>query len=114
MDLYQLRTFLEAAREQNFTRAAEALHVSPPAVSQSVSLLERSIGRALFVRSGRRVTLTADGEALKAHAQRVFDEVETAERAMSGGRAGPAELRLAVREMVTHYLLPPALAEAER
>jgi DNA-binding transcriptional LysR family regulator len=114
IDLYQLRTFLEAARELNFTRAASVLHVSPPAVSQSVSLLERSIGRALFVRSGRRVTLTAEGEALKAHAQRIFDEVETAERALRGSHAGPAELRLSVREMVTHYLLPPVLAEAER
>lgn len=114
IDLYQLRTFRAAARELNFTRAAEALHVSPPAVSQSVALLERSAGRKLFHREGRRVSLTAEGTALLARAERVFDEVEAAARELEGAEAGPLDLRLAVREMVTHYLLPPILAEVER
>ncbi len=114
LDLYQLRTFLAAAREQNFARAAAGLHISPPAVSQSVAILERSVGRKLFARQGRRVVLSADGQALKVHAERVFDAVEEAERALSGPAAEPQVLRLAVREMVTHYLLPPVLADVER
>lgn len=114
IDLYQLRTFLQAAREESFSRAAEILHVSPPAVSQSIALLERSVGKALFRREGRRVWLTAEGAALKAHAQRVFDEVAAAEVSLATGSARPLEVRLAVREMVTHYLLPRALAEQER
>jgi DNA-binding transcriptional LysR family regulator len=114
IDLYQLRTFLAAAREQNFARAAEALHVSPPAVSQSIALLERSLGRRLFRREGRRVRLTAEGSALLARAEKIFDEVEAAEREARGDAAPPGELRLAVREMITHYLLPPVLAEVQR
>lgn len=114
LDLYQLRTFLEAARELNFTRAAAARHVSPPAVSQSIALLERSAGCKLFHRLGRRVTLTAEGAALKSRAERVFDEVEAAERELAGAAEGPVDLRLAVREMITHYLLPPVLSEIER
>jgi len=114
LDLYQLRTFLAAAREQNFARAARVLHVSPPAVSQSVALLERSAGKRLFRREGRRVFLTAEGEALKARAERVFDEVEIAERELAGAAAPPAELRVVAREMITNYLLPPVLAEVER
>ena len=57
MDLYQLRYFLEAARHLSFTRAAKSAHVSVPAISRSVTLLERSLKRKLFVRGGRRVTL---------------------------------------------------------
>ena len=114
LDLYQLRTFLAAAREQNFARAARALGVSPPAVSQSVALLERSAGRKLFRREGRRVALTAEGAALKARAERVFDEVELAERELAGAAPRPVELRIVAREMITNHLLPPVLAEAER
>ena len=110
MDLYQLRAFREAARALNFTRAAEALHVSPSAVSRSVSLLERSVGARLFARSKRRVALTAAGQALKTRAERVFDELERAQAELSGDAAGPAELRLASREMITNYLLPAPLA----
>jgi len=114
IDLYQLRTFLAAAREQNFARAARALHVSPPAVSQSVALLERSAGRKLFRREGRRVTLTAEGVALKLHAERIFDEVSAAERDLAGAAPEAATLRLVVREMITNHLLPPVLAELEK
>ena len=114
IDLYQLRTFLEAAREESFAKAARATHVSAPAVSQSMALLERSVGRKLFRREGRRVFLTAEGAALKARAQRVFDELSLAERELHAGGGEPRELRLAVREMVTHYLLPDALAEQEK
>jgi DNA-binding transcriptional LysR family regulator len=110
MDLYQLRAFLEAARSLNFTRAAEALHVSPSAVSRSVSLLERSVKTKLFARTRRRVVLTAAGGALKARAERVFDELEKARAELAGESAAPTELRLASREMITNYLLPAPLA----
>lgn len=114
IDLYQLRTFLAAARALSFTRAAQSLFVSPPAVSQSIAILERSVGRRLFHRLGRRVTLTAEGTALKARAERIFDEVEGAARELAGKEGGPADLRVAIREMVTHYLLPTVLTDIER
>ena len=109
MDLYQLRYFLEVARALNYTRAAENLHVSPSAVSRSVSLLERSVKTKLFSRTRRRVALTAAGETLKARAERVFDELERAAEELSGEAKGPAQLRLGSREMITNYLLPEAL-----
>ncbi|MFI5348872.1 MAG: LysR family transcriptional regulator [Elusimicrobiota bacterium] len=114
IDLYQLRTFLAAAREQNFARAARDLHVSPPAVSQSIALLERSTGRKLFLREGRRVLLTAEGAALKLRAEKIFDEVAAAERDLAGALPEPGELRLVVREMITNHLLPPVLADLEK
>ena len=111
MDLYQLRAFLETARTLNFTRAAENLHLSPSAVSRSVSLLERSVGHSLFARTRRRVALTASGAALKVRAERVFDEVEAARAELAGPEAAPARLTVASREMITNYLLPAPLAE---
>ncbi|MBI4345391.1 MAG: LysR family transcriptional regulator [Elusimicrobia bacterium] len=110
MDLYQLRYFLEVARELSFTRAAENLHVSPSAASRSVALLERSLKRTLFTRTRRRVALTVGGEALKARAERVFDELQRAEEELSGEARAPERLCIGSREMITHYLLPEPLA----
>lgn len=114
MDLYQLKYFLEVARQLSFSRAARILLVSPPAVSRSVALLEASLGRRLFVRAKRRVTLTAEGEALKAGAQRIYDEVERAELELKGGGGPAAMLRIGSREMITNYLLPGPLRTYER
>jgi len=109
MDLYQLRYFLETARELNFTRAAEALGVSPSAVSRSISQLESSVGKPLFARSKRHVALTAAGETLKIRAERVFDEIEGARVELAGEVRAPETLRIGSREMITNYLLPEPL-----
>ncbi len=65
--LLALRCFEAAARLENFSRAADELHVTHGAVSRAVRLLEEDLGRALFERRSRRVYLTADGRML-AHA----------------------------------------------
>jgi len=109
MDLYQLKTFLEAARTLNFTKTAGSLGVTPSAVSRSVALLERSVGKPLFLRSKRKVYLTPAGESLKVRAERIFDQVQEAEEELRGGEGGPASLRIGSREMITHYLLPQPL-----
>ncbi|MBI3554296.1 MAG: LysR family transcriptional regulator [Elusimicrobia bacterium] len=112
MDLYQLRYFLEVARELNFTRAAQNLHISPPAVSRSVALLERSLGKKLFARTKRRVELTADGEYLKLGVEKIYDDIERIKLGLkTEADAPPAMLRIGSREMITNYLLPgPVLA----
>ena len=115
MDLYQLRYFLEVAREKNFTRAAVNMGVSTPAVSKSVSLLEQSLGKRLFHRTRRRVALTAEGEALRIRVERAFDELEKGRMEATG--EAPSHwgmLRIGSREMVTHYLLPSALASCAK
>lgn len=110
MDLYQLRYFLEVARTGSFTRAAEALHVTTPAVSRSVALLERSLKKSLFTRGPRQVSMTADGAYLKAQVERVYDLLEESRLQLEGASpGGPAFLRVGSREMITNYLLAPAL-----
>ena len=67
-----LRTFVEIAEAGSFTRAAGRVHRTPSAVSMQVKRLEEALGRALFVREGRAVRLTPDGEALLGYGRRLI------------------------------------------
>lgn len=81
--LRQLRVFTEVARRLSFVRAAEALHLTPPAVTMQVKELETAVGLPLFERAGRQVSLTTGGEYLLLHARRVLAALKDAEDAMA-------------------------------
>ena len=92
VSLRQLRLFVEAARQQSFARAAQALHVTQPAVSMQIRELEDAVGLPLFERSGRSVRLTTTGEYFLVYARRIFATLKEAEdtiarlRGLKGGR----------------------------
>ncbi|MFI7134109.1 LysR family transcriptional regulator [Nonomuraea sp. NPDC050153] len=69
MELRQLEYFVAVAEEQNFTRAAERVHISQSGVSAQIRQLERELGAELFDRSGRTATLTVAGRAALEHAR---------------------------------------------
>jgi len=95
MELRQVEHVIGVVEHGGFTRAAAALHISQPALSQSVRTLERELGSDLFVRAGRSVTLTAAGEAFLAPARRGLRDLHTAAtavREVSGLRAGHLDL----------------------
>ncbi|MFE5216492.1 MULTISPECIES: LysR family transcriptional regulator [unclassified Streptomyces] len=69
MELRQLEYFVAVAEEQNFTRAAERVHISQSGVSAQIRRLERELGAELFDRSARTVTLTVAGKAALEHAR---------------------------------------------
>jgi DNA-binding transcriptional LysR family regulator len=73
MELYQLRTFLAVAEEQNLTRAAEKLFTSQPAVSAQIKSLEDELGVRLFDRGAKGMKLTRPGEVLQDQARRIVD-----------------------------------------
>ncbi|MBT9490580.1 MAG: LysR family transcriptional regulator [Rubrivivax sp.] len=81
--LRQLRVFAEVARRLSFARAAELLHLTPPAVTMQVKELEAAVGLPLFERSGRQVSLTTGGEYLLVYARRVLSALKDAEDAMA-------------------------------
>jgi DNA-binding transcriptional LysR family regulator len=81
--LRQLRVFAEVARRLSFARAAEVLHLTPPAVTMQVKELEAAVGLPLFERSGRQVSLTTGGEYLLVYARRVLSALKDAEDAMA-------------------------------
>ncbi|WP_018386867.1 LysR family transcriptional regulator [Wenjunlia vitaminophila] len=76
MELHQLRYFVAVAEEQNFTRAAERLHVAQPGVSSQVRRLERELGQELLDRTGREVRLTEVGAAVLPYARAALTAVE--------------------------------------
>lgn len=110
---YRTHTFLAVYRTGSFTRAAEQLHVSQPAVSQHIRQLEQYYGQALFVKTGRGVEPTAAGDAL----YRALCVAENDERRLrteldalrdEGGARPP--LRLGCTRTIADYVAPRLLA----
>ncbi|MDN5632124.1 MULTISPECIES: LysR family transcriptional regulator [Kocuria] len=86
MDVRQLRYFLGVVDHKGFTRAAEALLVAQPSLSQSIRGLEKSVGAPLFHRVGRGVELTAAGEQLVGPARQVLRDLDAAQAAVDSTR----------------------------
>ncbi len=82
--LRQLRVFESAARHLSLTRAAEELHLTPPAVSIQVRQLEGHAGAELFERVGRGLRLTQAGAEVLAHARGILAHIRSAEEAIGG------------------------------
>lgn len=83
MELRVLRYFLAVAREQNITAAAETLHVTQPTLSKQLMELEKELGRTLFIRGNRKITLTEDGMFLRKRAQEITELVDKTEAAFT-------------------------------
>jgi DNA-binding transcriptional LysR family regulator len=109
-DPEQLRTFLAVARTLSFTQAATQLGVRQPTVSQHIRKLEEAVGRQLFVRDTRMVTLTADGEALTGFARAILAANEEAVGYFTGsGLSG--RLRFGVTDDLALTPLPKILRD---
>ncbi|UUZ80409.1 LysR family transcriptional regulator [Paenibacillus sp. P26] len=81
MELRQLAYFVEVAKLNNLTRAAERLKVAQPALSQQIRNLEQELGVRLFNRSGRGVSLTEAGKIFFIGAEKTLSEAERAKDA---------------------------------
>lgn len=110
MNLDQLQVFMAVAKHLHFSRAAEDLYITQPAVSASVSKLEGQYGVKLFHRIGRRVELTDAGEYLQQEGSRLLDGVDLVERGLQDFNAlKKGELHLAASLTVGNYWLPSRL-----
>jgi LysR family cyn operon transcriptional activator len=110
MELRHLRYFLAIADSLSFTRAAVALNVTQPTLSQQIRQLEAVLGCTLLDRVGRHVRLTQAGVLFREHASRVLNEVSSAETALAelqGLKRGT--LRIGVFQSFNSSLLPPIL-----
>ena len=105
-----VRTFAEIVRHASFSRAAESLHLSQPAVSHHIRHLEHALGARLLERVGRRAFPTAAGEVLLEHASRALAELEAARQAIQRLRGVVAgRVRLGTGATASTYLLPEVL-----
>jgi DNA-binding transcriptional LysR family regulator len=107
LDLQKLRVFVVVAGESNVTRAARRLSLSQPALSKQLAELEDSLGTQLFDRLPRGVRLTAAGEVLLVHAERIFAAERAAEAEIGeliGLRTG--SLSIGASTTIGSYLIP--------
>lgn len=79
MELRVLRYFLAVAREQSISGAAESLHITQPTLSRQLMELEEELGKRLFIRGSRKITLTEDGILFRKRATEILDLVEKTE-----------------------------------
>src|SRR5260370_7870911 len=70
--VHQLKIFRTVAHHQSYTKAAEVLYLSQPAISQQIRTLERVLGLRLFARRGRGIVLTSAGQEFLPHAERLL------------------------------------------
>ncbi len=111
LTLRQLQIFVVAARHQSYARAAEELHLTPPAVSMQLKQLEDNIGLPLFERMGRGVALTGAGELLVHHALRVLGEIKDAEASLQSLTGAESGLLTVGLVSTAKYFMPRLLAK---
>ena len=106
--LRQLRVFDAVARHLSFSRAAEELHLSQPAVSMQVKALESEAGLALFEQVGKRIFLTAAGAELSRCSRAIAEELRATQEALNALR-GLTQGRLHIALVSTAKYFAPAL-----
>ncbi|RYF60179.1 MAG: LysR family transcriptional regulator [Comamonadaceae bacterium] len=107
--LRQLRIFESVATTLSYSRAAELLHLTQPAVSMQMSQLQKNAGQQLFLKVGKRLVLSPPGEALLRHTRRILDQVRIADEAMSASRGGEGGLLHLGVVPTAHYFAPALL-----
>jgi len=110
VNLHLLRIFSAVAQNRSFSRAADALHISQPAVSKSIREFEAQLGISLLERGPRGVHLTEAGRLLIKHARDLFAAEQSAHEsldALRGLRQGT--LRIGASTTIATYFLPPVL-----
>jgi len=107
MDINQLEVLATVAREKSFSRAAEALNRTQPAVSQAIRRLEQDVGERLFDRSSKDGTLTFAGEVLLDHAKQMLNLRHAAVNAIREMRdLQYGKITISANEHTVFYLLP--------
>lgn len=113
MQLQQLRYFVAVAEQLNFRKAAESLYVTQPLLSKQITALEEEIGKKLFIRNTRSVSLTPAGEALLAEADALLRQsamvIKTVRKAGSEAQVSGV-LRLGYEDAFDRVLLVDALS----
>ncbi len=112
MNLSQLKAFLAVAQDRSFSRAAEKLYLTQPAVSKQIQALEEALGMRLFDRVGRSILLTQAGNILHDHAHIAFQTLEEARETINQLRGlQRGHLRISAASTIGTYMLPQPLGE---
>lgn len=111
-DVGTVRLFLAVAEENGFARAARRLQMSAAQATRKIARLEAELGTRLFTRSTRKVALTEDGTAFRAHAGRIVSAVDETLEAMHANASRPhGRLRVSCRTALGRRIIVPYLHE---
>ena len=115
VEISQLKVFLAAAEEKNFSTAAKRLHLSQSAVSQNIQALEKAYGVKLFLRRGRSVELSEEGESILPTAREVINAARLLEDSLQNvhNEVG-GELIIGCSTSAGKYLMPTLLSSFQR
>lgn len=112
MDLERLRIFVAIAESGSATAAAERVHLSQPAVSRNLRLLEEDLGTDLFDRAGRGLALNAAGRALLPRARNILESVDEAKKTTKDAAERDFfDLRIGTVDSVGTYLFPEVVSQ---
>lgn len=112
MTLEQLKIFIAVAQHLHFTRAAEELYITQPAVSAAIHNLEQEYGVKLFHRIGRHIEIAEAGKLLQVEAQKILDQVSLTERGLRElNNLQRGELKLGSSLTIGNYWLPSKISE---
>lgn len=112
MDIQNIRAFLMIAETRSFSRAAERLFITQPAISKRIATLEESLDCRLFDRLGKNIQLTQAGEALVPGYRKILAEIDESERLISRLREQVSgHLRFGTSHHIGLHRLPPVLRE---
>jgi DNA-binding transcriptional LysR family regulator len=115
MDFQQLKTFLEVWRQKSFSRAAEKLGITQPAVSAQIRSLEKEIGERLFDRTGGKVTFTAAGRVFEPFAEHALGTQRHMLLMVAEQRhSARGEIAISAQESTSLYVLPEVFAEFKK
>ena len=115
MNLKQLEAFYLVVKRKSFTRAAEELNVTQPAVTIQVKSLEKSLNLKLIHQVGKRVQLNEAGELLYQYAEKIFDLVNEANEKMRDfKKLMRGTLQIGTTKNYARYIMPPLLSEFQR
>jgi hypothetical protein len=104
---FRLKVFMEVARQKSFTKAAAALGVTQPAISQNIAELEKGLGVRLFDRLKGETVLTPEGEVFSSYAERLLSTAASASNMLA--KLSPATVKISASEELYTYIISPAL-----
>jgi DNA-binding transcriptional LysR family regulator len=107
----QLRIFVSAAKHLNFTRAAEEVHISPPAVSMQIKEIEVQVNAPLFLREGRKLKLSSAGEYFLNHARHILQTLSKSEKVIEQLKGNRVEIIKVGIISTAQYFLPQVLKQ---
>lgn len=112
MENFKLKVFRLVAKNLSFTKAANELYITQPAITKNIQALENELGLRLFNRRGNRIYLTAEGLVLLDHVEKIFKLELKLEDALNSFKENPSgSFRLGASTTIAQYVIPPVLSK---